>query len=110
MIAFFDPADCVFHNVPWDPLVGIQAIRGFLENMVNSSSETDWQVHNIAEADTGAVLTERTDRFRFLGKPMEVPVMGTFELRDGKITAWRDYFDTAQVQRQLPSEDDIGSK
>jgi limonene-1,2-epoxide hydrolase len=29
-------------------------------------------------------------------------VMGSFELRGGKITAWRDYFDLAQFQKQLP--------
>jgi limonene-1,2-epoxide hydrolase len=28
--------------------------------------------------------------------------MGSFELEDGQITAWRDYFDMAQFQRQLP--------
>ena len=27
--------------------------------------------------------------------------MGTFELADGKITAWRDYFDMAQFQNQM---------
>jgi limonene-1,2-epoxide hydrolase len=27
-------------------------------------------------------------------------VMGTFELRDGKIAAWRDFFDMAQWTRQ----------
>ncbi len=26
--------------------------------------------------------------------------MGAIELRDGKICAWRDYFDMAQFQRQ----------
>jgi limonene-1,2-epoxide hydrolase len=27
--------------------------------------------------------------------------MGTFELRDGKIAAWRDYFDLNQYMSQL---------
>ena len=26
---------------------------------------------------------------------IELPVMGTFEVKDGKIVAWRDYFDLA---------------
>jgi len=102
IMSFFDPDECVFHNIPWEPLSGIGPIREFLSNMLNSSSEINWQVHNIAETDTGAVLTERTDRFNFQGKPMQVPVMGAFELRNGKITAWRDYFDNAQVRKQLP--------
>jgi limonene-1,2-epoxide hydrolase len=39
------------------------------------------------------VFTERLDRMTFAGKDVELPVAGVFELRDGKITAWRDYFD-----------------
>ena len=102
IMEFFDSADCVFHNIPWEPLVGIDAIKEFLQKMVSSSSEIDWQIHNIAETDEGLVLTERTDKFRFQGKPMSVPVMGIFKLQNGKITAWRDYFDTKQVSEQLP--------
>ncbi len=105
MMAMFDNNDCVFHNIPWEPLSGTEAIREFLQNMFDSSSEIDWQIHNIAEAENGTVLTERTDRFKFSGKPMAVPVMGTFDLRDGEITAWRDYFDTGQVNSQLPKSD-----
>ena len=30
-----------------------------------------------------------------------LPVMGTFEVRDGKISAWRDYFDMAQATKVL---------
>ncbi len=48
------------------------------------------------------MLTERTDRFQIGEKWLELPVMGSFELADGKITAWRDYFDMAQFQSQLP--------
>jgi limonene-1,2-epoxide hydrolase len=29
--------------------------------------------------------------------------MGIFELRDGKIAGWRDYWDLGQFERQLPS-------
>ena len=105
MMAMFDSTDCVFHNIPWEPLVGTESIREFLQNMFDNSTEIDWQIHNIAETATGTVLMERTDRFKFSGKPMSVPVMGAFDLRDGKITAWRDYFDTGQVKQQLPESD-----
>jgi limonene-1,2-epoxide hydrolase len=30
--------------------------------------------------------------------------MGIFELRDGKIAAWRDYWDLQQFERQLAAE------
>jgi limonene-1,2-epoxide hydrolase len=32
---------------------------------------------------------------------VEVKVMGVFELRDGKIAAWRDYFDLAGFQKSM---------
>lgn len=45
--------------------------------------------------DGDKVLTERVDHL--LGKDGEVqnaiPVMGIFEVREGKIVAWREYFD-----------------
>ena len=47
------------------------------------------------------VLTERVDVFNLPGKSIELPVMGTFELRDGKIAAWRDYFDLNQFMTQM---------
>ena len=39
------------------------------------------------------VMNERTDRIVLNGKPIELPVMGVFEFRDGKIARWWDYFD-----------------
>jgi limonene-1,2-epoxide hydrolase len=49
-----------------------------------------------------AVLTERVDRLQVQGKPVEIKVMGTFELNEaGKITAWRDYFDLGQLMSQI---------
>ena len=42
------------------------------------------------------MLTERVDVFTLAGKSFELPVMGTFEISDGKISAWRDYFDLNQ--------------
>ena len=35
------------------------------------------------------------------GKTIAIPVTGVFQVRDGKIAAWRDYFDLKQFQAQL---------
>ena len=98
----FLAADCFYHNIPLEPVVGIEAIRSVLAPMFAVSSKVDWVVHNVAETTTGKVLTERTDRFLIKGKWVEVPVMGVFELQNGKVTAWRDYFDANQVISQWP--------
>ncbi len=62
-------------------------------------------VHQIAESANDVGLTERTDRFLIAGKWIELPVMDAIELRDGKICAWRDCFDTAQFQRQMAPDE-----
>lgn len=93
--------DCFYHNMPWAPQAGHAEIRAGLEPFVASAREIDWVIHHIAEAANGVVLTERTDRFLLGDTWMEVPVMGTFELRGGKIAAWRDYFDSALVNAAM---------
>ncbi len=47
------------------------------------------------------VLTERIDTFTVGDVVAPLPVMGTFEVRDGKISAWRDYFDLGQITAML---------
>jgi limonene-1,2-epoxide hydrolase len=101
-IMSFFTADCVYHNIPMEPLRGTEAIRGLIQTFVGMASELEFIVHHIAETSSGTVLTERTDKFLIDGKWVELPVMGTFEFRDGKISAWRDYFDLEQFNKQMP--------
>ena len=61
----------------------------------------NWEIISIAE-NGNKVLTERLDEFDLPGgKHVSVPVMGTFEIRDGRIAAWRDYFDLATFTKQM---------
>jgi len=100
IMAFF-AADAVYHNIPVQPVQGTAAIRAVLQGFMGMASEVDWVVHHLAETPDGVVMTERTDRFLVRGKWIELPVMGSFEIRDGRIRAWRDYFDMKQFQDQL---------
>ena len=93
--------DCVYHNIPMSPVVGRAAVRESLAGFVNGASRIEWLIHAIAESADGTVLTERTDRFEIGGKWIAVRVMGTFEFRDGLISAWRDYFDLAEFTKQM---------
>jgi limonene-1,2-epoxide hydrolase len=34
-------------------------------------------------------------------KTISLPIMGVFEVHDGAITAWRDYFDPSQFTSQI---------
>jgi len=88
--------DVVYHNIPLDPAVGIDATIAFIEGFFGMcESMTIETVHLAVRGDV--VLTERIDTFTIGDVVAPLPVMGTFEIRDGKICAWRDYFDLGQV-------------
>lgn len=98
--------DAVYHNIPVAPVTGPTAIRAVLQGFMGMADDVEFVTHHLAETHDGVVLSERTDRFHIKSpkgdKWLELPVMGTFELRDGRISAWRDYFDMQQFQSQLP--------
>ena len=98
ILAYFAP-DAVYHNIPLDPAVGLDAIRAVLDMFVPPADEIEFVIHKIM-SDGDTVFTERTDRFVINGKSIALPVAGVFELRDGKITAWRDYFDLQTFMNQ----------
>ena len=100
ILACFAP-DAIYHNMPMDPVQGLDQIRGALAPFLGDATEVQWDVVSIAENAHGHVLTERVDKFQFGERRVELPVMGTFEVRDGRIHAWRDYFDLADFQRQM---------
>lgn len=96
--------DAVYHNIPVDPAVGKEAIRNTIQGFLGGLGEVEFVVrHIVGHGDV--VLTERVDIFVLPNGRVELPVMGTFELRDGKIAAWRDYFDLNQFMGQLPVGD-----
>ena len=88
----FFTADAVYHNIPMAPAEGIDAIRGALEMFVPASPYVEFELLHVA-SDGPVVFTERIDRMEFGGKAVELPVTGVFEVEDGRIKAWRDYFD-----------------
>ncbi len=79
-----------------EPAEGIEATMAVIAMFVGMCEALEFEVHHLA-SDGSTVLTERTDTFTIKGKSAPLPVMGAFHVADGKITAWRDYFDMAQV-------------
>ncbi|MCP9270753.1 nuclear transport factor 2 family protein [Mycolicibacterium arenosum] len=89
--------DAVYHNIPMPPAEGREAITEFIAGFFAAVDGIDFQVHRQV-ADGNVVMNERTDVMRFKdGRELALPVMGVFEVRDGKIAVWRDYFDMATV-------------
>lgn len=91
----------IYDNIPLQPVTGLTAIRAALEPSLRIARQVEWLVHHIADAGKGVVLTERTDRFLLDSGWCEMPVMGIFEVSDGRIDAWRDYFDMQSAQPLL---------
>jgi len=94
--------DAVWWNAPWSPVAGRAAIREALRRGAARMTALPWEVRHIVAAGD-VVLTERVDHFLVDDVRISVPCMGAFELRDGKIAAWRDYWDLGQFERQLPA-------
>ncbi|MBI5940595.1 MAG: nuclear transport factor 2 family protein [Caulobacterales bacterium] len=84
--------DGVYHNMPMKPVTGHDALRPFISAFLKDWASTEWDVLGLASAgDT--VFAERLDRTVVGGKPVNLPCCGVFEMRDGRIKVWRDYFD-----------------
>ena len=79
-----------------EPVVGREAVRAFIEQFVGAFGNIDFQIKRQV-ADGNTVMNERVDVFTINGAEVALPVMGVFEVEDGKIKAWRDYFDMAPI-------------
>jgi len=101
IVGFFTD-DAVYHNIPIAPVTGPEQIKATIEGFSAGVESIEFQVDAIA-ANGPMVLTERVDIFVFPNGRIELPVMGAFEVRDGKIAAWRDYFDMNQFMSQMPT-------
>lgn len=93
IMSFMAP-EAVYHNVPVEPLRGEKAIRQIFQSFVDNFDTAELEVINLV-SDGSTVMAERIDRFRLGEKSCDLPVTGVFEVRDGKIVAFRDYFDLA---------------
>ena len=103
-LAAFFTDDAVYHNIPMAPVTGREAIANNFATFIRPGAPgieaIDFRVKYIA-ANGPVVMTERVDVFKLPDKSFELPVMGTFEVRNGKINAWRDYFDVNQFTSRM---------
>jgi limonene-1,2-epoxide hydrolase len=92
--------DVEYDNVPMGKVFGPDGIKGLLEPMAGQLTGIEWIVHKqVAAGDF--VLNERTDRFIKGDVIADLPVAGVFEVRDGRIVLWRDYFDMTTMTNEL---------
>ena len=96
--AFFTD-DAVHHNIPLPPVTGRENIADNIDSYIRPGAPDvegiEFRLINIA-ADGPVVMTEQWDVFKLSDTSFGLPVIGTLEVRDGEISAWRDYFDMNQ--------------
>jgi limonene-1,2-epoxide hydrolase len=97
--------DIVYDNVgfgstSFDDIVptinGRQAMLDFLTPV----QDVEWVIHRQFSSGN-LVINERRDKMTFGGTPIDVLVLGVFEVVDGKITMWRDYCHMATITSQM---------
>ena len=92
--------DGTYHNMPTQPVTGRSALLPFIDGFLRGWSRTEWEVLNLV-AQGDLVIAERVDRTLVNGKPVELPCCGVFEMQDGRIKVWRDYFDMGTYVKAL---------
>jgi limonene-1,2-epoxide hydrolase len=83
--------DLVYQNVGLPTIYGRDRAMKLFRRM-QGRARFEVKIHRIA-ADGTAVLTERTDALIFGPLRLQFWVCGVFEVHDGRISLWRDYFD-----------------
>jgi limonene-1,2-epoxide hydrolase len=98
--------DVVLCQMPFAEVTGYAGLRRICEESLATMS--DFQLDLIDVSVVGnRVFTERVDRFVLHGRRLAVPVLGVFELStDGRIVAWRDYFDPRPILSGLHRSSD----
>jgi limonene-1,2-epoxide hydrolase len=94
-----------FENVPMPlpagSVTGADAVRQRLAAWMGPAESTTFTIHR--QIETGeVVMHERTDEIvfpdgMFPGKSFAMPIMAVWEVRNGKIELWRDYYDFGAI-------------
>ena len=89
----------VYQNVGFPTIRGrARAVKLFRSMEGRAGFEV--KIHRIA-VNGSSVLTERTDALVFGPVRLQFWVCGVFEVHNGRITLWRDYFDMFDMTKAL---------
>jgi limonene-1,2-epoxide hydrolase len=88
--------DLVYENVSLPTIRGKKRFEKGARDFYKRGLGFEVVIHRITEDGT-TVMTERTDALTFRRFRSQFWVCGVFEVHDGVITLWRDYFDWQDV-------------
>ncbi len=90
--AEFLAVDVEYENKGLPTVHGRERVRSLFHALNRAGTGFEVYVHLIS-TDGESVLTERTDVLTWGRLRIQFWVCGRFDVRDGQITVWRDYFD-----------------
>jgi limonene-1,2-epoxide hydrolase len=100
--------DCEYHNMPMGKVYGPAGVRAVLEPFFAPTTENEFVI--LREMVHGpAVFMERLDRHKVKDTWVELPVAGIWEVHNGRITLWREYFDAATITNAMAALNVAGS-
>lgn len=102
-LASYFTEDGCYHNMPLQPVKGRAQVQGFIEQFIASWTETQWDILTLVESgDT--VVAERLDRTKTRAGDVDLPCVGVFEMENGRIKMWRDYFDLGTYTKAMTKQ------
>jgi limonene-1,2-epoxide hydrolase len=88
--------DLIYDNVPVFAVRGPAKMRKLLGPLFRRVDGAEWKIEHRA-TNGSTVMLDRADRLRRHDKWVEIPVATVFEVRDEKISLWREYFEIATM-------------
>ena len=99
LAAYFAEEGCYF-NIPTQPVCGRANIEKMIRGFIATWTETVWEIKTLV-AVGDVVMAERLDKTKTTKGNVDLPCVGVFELRAGKIKEWRDYFNLATYRNAM---------
>lgn len=99
-LASYFTEDGCYYNMQFQPVRGCKAIEQFIAEFTKTWTSTTWDIIQISSSKD-VVFCERLDRTKSSQGDVDLPCVGVFLMREGKIYEWRDYFDANTYSRAM---------
>ena len=97
--------NAVYHSMPLSPIEGRGAVAAWVRGFAGKPPGRLTIRHQVATRDV--VMNERTDVITINGRTVMLAICAVFEMQDGLIATWREYFDLAPARAaygELPQD------
>ena len=93
--------DVAYQNMPFaDVHRGKPAIAAFMAKFGKGMTDIHVDLRHVVEVGN-VVFHEGVETYTRKGNKVTLPYCGVFEMENGLIRGWRDYFDLPTLERQL---------